>query len=220
MRLYLRRLPRPVSECVCASAAAPAVAYGACAPDSSAACAGGDAAKAPPAEGDKRRRHGATEFVAPQAPCARASELAGGRLRRRAGGADWRAHRSAPGHTWQSDRPLRPAGMHRLRVRDWRPWDGAAARGRRFASDARSRSAHSACGEVFSATDRSTNSTVAVKKINFEAMDKKELLVNEISVMKDAVHKNIVNYIGCMMHNNRLWVRSAAMRLKPAAHAP
>ena len=62
-----------------------------------------------------------------------------------------------------------------------------------------------ASGGVFSATSGNGES-VALKQINLENQPKKELIINEILVMKDSRHKNIVNYIDSFIWNGDLWV--------------
>ena len=63
-----------------------------------------------------------------------------------------------------------------------------------------------ASGGVFSATATATNSVVAIKQMDLDDQPKKELIINEIIVMKDFKHKNIVNYIDSFLINNELWV--------------
>lgn len=42
--------------------------------------------------------------------------------------------------------------------------------------------------------------------MNLEQQPKKELIINEILVMKDSRHKNIVNYIDSFLYKQDLWV--------------
>ena len=42
--------------------------------------------------------------------------------------------------------------------------------------------------------------------MNLEQQPKKELIINEILVMKESRHKNIVNYIDSFLHQGDLWV--------------
>lgn len=67
-----------------------------------------------------------------------------------------------------------------------------------------------ACGDVFSAKHKQTGSIVAVKQINFNAQDRKELIINEIEVMKEFKHPNIVNFLDAYFLNGRLWVTIAS----------
>ena len=61
-------------------------------------------------------------------------------------------------------------------------------------------------GKVFLATDLKTNTQVAIKEIRISTVDKKELLLMEITVMKELNHKNIINYIESYLENEMLWV--------------
>ena len=42
--------------------------------------------------------------------------------------------------------------------------------------------------------------------MNLEKQPKKELIINEILVMRDSTHKNIVNYLDSFLHKGDLWV--------------
>lgn len=48
---------------------------------------------------------------------------------------------------------------------------------------------------------------VAIKQMNLEKQQKKELIVNEIIVMRENKHPNIVNYISSYLTEEDLWVR-------------
>jgi len=63
-----------------------------------------------------------------------------------------------------------------------------------------------ASGGVFTATERSTNQCVAIKQMDLEQQPKKDLIVNEILVMKDSKHKNIVNFMDSYLVTGVLWV--------------
>ncbi|KAI3654186.1 hypothetical protein MP228_000905 [Amoeboaphelidium protococcarum] len=63
-----------------------------------------------------------------------------------------------------------------------------------------------ASGGVFTAYQISTSLCVAIKQMNLEQQPKKELIINEILVMKDSRHKNIVNYIDSFLYKTDLWV--------------
>ncbi|TPX62636.1 hypothetical protein PhCBS80983_g00260 [Powellomyces hirtus] len=63
-----------------------------------------------------------------------------------------------------------------------------------------------ASGGVFTAYQVSTNKSVAIKQMNLEQQPKKDLIINEILVMKDARHKNIVNYMDSFLWKGDLWV--------------
>lgn len=47
---------------------------------------------------------------------------------------------------------------------------------------------------------------VAIKQMELNAQPRKELIVNEILVMKDSQHKNIVNFLEAYLRGNQLWV--------------
>lgn len=51
-----------------------------------------------------------------------------------------------------------------------------------------------------------TGLSVAIKQMNLEEQPKKDLIINEIIVMKSSKHKNIVNYIDSFLHKGDLWV--------------
>ncbi|KAL7753695.1 hypothetical protein RI367_000626 [Sorochytrium milnesiophthora] len=66
--------------------------------------------------------------------------------------------------------------------------------------------AQGASGDVFTARQISTSQSVAVKKMNLEQQPKKELIINEIIVMKRGQHRNIVNFIDSFLYKGSLWV--------------
>jgi p21-activated kinase 1 len=47
---------------------------------------------------------------------------------------------------------------------------------------------------------------VAIKQMNLEKQQKKELIVNEIIVMRENKHPNIVNYLASYLTEEDLWV--------------
>ncbi|KAG9238899.1 BcSTE20, mitogen-activated protein kinase [Amylocarpus encephaloides] len=63
-----------------------------------------------------------------------------------------------------------------------------------------------ASGGVFTGYERGTNRVVAVKQMNLEQQPKKDLIINEILVMKDSSHPNIVNFIDSFLITGELWV--------------
>jgi p21-activated kinase 1 len=63
-----------------------------------------------------------------------------------------------------------------------------------------------ASGGVFSAYEVGTNKCVAIKQMNLEQQPKKDLIINEILVMKDSKHKNIVNFMDSFLVRGDLWV--------------
>ncbi|KAG7888797.1 hypothetical protein KL936_003184 [Ogataea polymorpha] len=63
-----------------------------------------------------------------------------------------------------------------------------------------------ASGGVYTATEIETNTCVAIKQMELERQPKKELIINEILVMKGSKHKNIVNFIEAYLLKKDLWV--------------
>ncbi|PQE28326.1 putative STE20-ser thr kinase of the pheromone pathway protein [Rutstroemia sp. NJR-2017a WRK4] len=63
-----------------------------------------------------------------------------------------------------------------------------------------------ASGGVFTGYERGTNRLVAIKQMNLEQQPKKDLIINEILVMKDSSHPNIVNFIDSFLITGELWV--------------
>lgn len=63
-----------------------------------------------------------------------------------------------------------------------------------------------ASGGVFTAYETNTNKCVAIKQMNLDLQPKKDLIINEILVMKDSKHKNIVNFLDSYLHGLDLWV--------------
>ena len=64
----------------------------------------------------------------------------------------------------------------------------------------------SASGGVYTAYQVGTNLSVAIKQMDLEEQPKKDLIINEILVMRSSRHPNIVNYIDSFLHKNDLWV--------------
>lgn len=72
----------------------------------------------------------------------------------------------------------------------------------------RSRSTHahlSASGGVYTAHDKS-NYPVAIKQMNLEKQPKQDLIINEILVMRESTHPNIVNFKDSYLWKGDLWV--------------
>ena len=63
-----------------------------------------------------------------------------------------------------------------------------------------------ASGSVYLARNNHTGEKVAIKQMNLASQPRKELLLNEITVMKNIRHPNIVNYIDSYVSNGDLWV--------------
>ncbi|KAF9240714.1 STE/STE20/PAKA protein kinase [Melanogaster broomeanus] len=63
-----------------------------------------------------------------------------------------------------------------------------------------------ASGGVYTAYQVGTNLSVAIKQMDLDKQPKKDLIINEILVMRASRHPNIVNYIDSFLHKNDLWV--------------
>ncbi len=63
-----------------------------------------------------------------------------------------------------------------------------------------------ASGVVYTAIEISTGIEVAIKQMNLGQQPKKELIVNEILVMRENKHPNVVNYLDSYLVNEELWV--------------
>jgi p21-activated kinase 1 len=63
-----------------------------------------------------------------------------------------------------------------------------------------------ASGGVYTGHERGTNRLVAIKQMNLEQQPKKDLIINEILVMKESSHPNIVNFIDSYLCTGELWV--------------
>eukprot|EP00051_Salpingoeca_urceolata_P031750 m.12841 g.12841 ORF g.12841 m.12841 type:complete len:502 (-) comp4367_c0_seq2:328-1833(-) len=63
-----------------------------------------------------------------------------------------------------------------------------------------------ASGTVYTANDLKTNSVVAIKQMNLSQQPKKELIINEILVMREHQQPNVVNYIDSFLVGEELWV--------------
>jgi len=65
----------------------------------------------------------------------------------------------------------------------------------------------SASGHVYVAKTLTTGKKVAIKEMDLAHQPRKELIVNEILVMKESQHPNIVNFLeSYLVKNNELWV--------------
>lgn len=63
-----------------------------------------------------------------------------------------------------------------------------------------------ASGVVFTALEIATGNEVAIKQMNLSQQPKKELIINEILVMRENKHPNIVNYVDSYLVGEELWV--------------
>ncbi|XP_014254703.1 serine/threonine-protein kinase PAK 1 isoform X2 [Cimex lectularius] len=63
-----------------------------------------------------------------------------------------------------------------------------------------------ASGTVYTAIEASTGMEVAIKQMNLSQQPKKELIINEILVMRENKHPNVVNYLDSYLVVEELWV--------------
>lgn len=63
-----------------------------------------------------------------------------------------------------------------------------------------------ASGTVYTAIETSTGMEVAIKQMNLSQQPKKELIINEILVMRENKHMNVVNYLDSYLVSEELWV--------------
>ncbi|KAK6333266.1 p21 protein (Cdc42 Rac)-activated kinase [Orbilia javanica] len=63
-----------------------------------------------------------------------------------------------------------------------------------------------ASGGVYTAYKNGTNAIVAIKQMNLEQQPKKDLIINEILVMRESKHPNIVNFMDSFLIRGDLWV--------------
>jgi len=63
-----------------------------------------------------------------------------------------------------------------------------------------------ASGSVMTAIDKDTDMLVAIKQMNLAQQSNKEFILNEILVMRENRHPNVVNYLDSYLVDNELWV--------------
>lgn len=63
-----------------------------------------------------------------------------------------------------------------------------------------------ASGSVYTALQKKTKKIVAIKQMVIAQQVKKDILINEILVMKESKHPSIVNYIDSHLLEGVLWV--------------
>jgi len=63
-----------------------------------------------------------------------------------------------------------------------------------------------ASGTVYTAIETATGMEVAIKQMNLQQQPKKELIINEIIVMKSNKHPNVVNFLDAFLVTEELWV--------------
>lgn len=63
-----------------------------------------------------------------------------------------------------------------------------------------------ASGSVMTAIDKDTDMLVAIKQMNLAQQPNKDFILNEILVMRENRHPNVVNYLDSYLVDNELWV--------------
>ena len=61
-------------------------------------------------------------------------------------------------------------------------------------------------GEVYKSRNIRTGELAAVKVVKLEAGDNFAVIQQEIIVLKDCVHPNIISYYGSYLRRDRLWI--------------
>ena len=65
---------------------------------------------------------------------------------------------------------------------------------------------------MYTAIETSTGQEVAIKQMNLSQQPKKELIINEILVMRENKHPNVVNYLDSYLVVDELWVNQLSKR--------
>lgn len=77
----------------------------------------------------------------------------------------------------------------------------------KFLFDLIEKAGQGASGAVYLAKRKVDNKKVAIKQMDLKLQSRKELIINEISIMKDSHHKNIVNFLNAyLVNDSNLWV--------------
>lgn len=69
-----------------------------------------------------------------------------------------------------------------------------------------------ASGSVYEGIDRRSSRPVAIKQIDLSQQPRKELIVNEVLIMRDTRHDNIVKYYECFLVDKELWLVMELMK--------
>ena len=72
-----------------------------------------------------------------------------------------------------------------------------------------------ASGTVYIAIETATAREVAIKQMNLSQQPKKELIINEILVMRENKHPNVVNYLDSYLVGEELWVCTIHLSMPP-----
>jgi serine/threonine protein kinase len=65
---------------------------------------------------------------------------------------------------------------------------------------------NSASGSVYLAKQNNNGAMVAVKEMVLSRQPRKDMIINEIKIMKETTHPNIVNFKDCFLVKDSLWV--------------
>ncbi|KAL1917930.1 uncharacterized protein VTP21DRAFT_3764 [Calcarisporiella thermophila] len=63
-----------------------------------------------------------------------------------------------------------------------------------------------ASGGVYTAFEVATSNLVAIKQMQLDQQPKKDLIINEILIMRESRHENVVNFMDSFLMNGDLWV--------------
>lgn len=63
-------------------------------------------------------------------------------------------------------------------------------------------------GLVYKAQDSQTKKVCAIKQMIIKQQASPQVLVNEISIMRDSKHQNIVQFFDCFLVGDSLWVNA------------
>ncbi len=71
---------------------------------------------------------------------------------------------------------------------------------------------------MYSATDKRTGRKVAIKQMVVAKQVKKEIIINEIMIMKQSTHSAIVNFVDAFLVDGILWVSLPHHRTRTRTH--
>lgn len=63
-----------------------------------------------------------------------------------------------------------------------------------------------ASGSVYVAKTKKTKAVVAIKRMDLNHQPKKDLIINEIIIMRESRHDNVVNFVESYLVKDELWV--------------
>jgi protein-serine/threonine kinase len=65
---------------------------------------------------------------------------------------------------------------------------------------------HGASGSVYLAKNNVNSNIVAIKEININRQPRKDMVINEIRIMRESQHPSIVSFVDCFIVRDNLWV--------------